>query len=116
MQHNNSTSLRMTSRFDALKSDKRETNNSKPAWSKPKPSVQSSATLFSVGNNSLSDYITSTVEDTPEKYVSPSMRWREQKSRTRQNFRRNNFAQDKNLKTYTRYFGSIISQHWRQNE
>lgn len=98
MQHKNSTSLRMTSRFDALKSDKRVTNNSKPAWSKQKPSVQSSATLFSVGNNSLSDYINTKAEETTDKYVSPAMRWREQKGRTRHNFRHNNFAQAKQSK------------------
>ena len=106
MQNTTSTPLRVTSRFDALKSSKSTNINSHTTThhhgqftrSKPKPSVQSSSTLFSVGNSSLADYINTKAEDTDEKYVSPAMRWREQKGRTRQNFRRNNFAQDKQNK------------------
>lgn len=111
MQNTTSTPLRVTSRFDALKSSK-STNTTTHTHttthhhgqftrSKPKPSVQSSSTLFSVGNSSLADYINTKAEDTAEKYVSPAMRWREQKGRTRQNFRRNNFAQDKQNKKPT---------------
>jgi len=97
---NTAAPLRTTSRFDSLKSNNdnrganyRNQSNFHKNFSRPHytPKQPSSASLFSVGNNSLSDYISKADDSTTEKYVSPAMRWREQKSKKNRSSRRTNF-------------------------